>query len=646
MVVESAGSAPVILSTGKTTDASDFVRRFFRSGLVRAATLVAVLFAIVGLIGPYFLDPFRFSGAAYVPPSSAHLFGTDNVGRDVFAQVVWGARSALVLGLGAALLAAVVGTAIGAIAGYFGGVVDSVLMRATDIMLSLPTFFILLLFGLLFGSSLLSMSIVIGLTIWTGTARVVRAEVLSQKQRRYVEAARAAGAGHAHILLREILPNSVHPAVALISLGAAWAILAEAGLSFLGLRDPSQVTWGWMLQVALDNFQRAWWMAVFPGVALSILVFAFNIVGDGVNDALNPRIHEGRAIERAPHRFGAIASAQEVAGVLEVDHVTIAFPVGAQLAKVVDDISFQVRPGEMVGLVGESGSGKTMTALAAVGLIPAPGYVRSGAVRVAGKDVVTASTGDLERLRASSVAIAFQDPQSSLNPLIPVGDQIAEALINVGVRGDVAQERAIAAMEAMRIPAARRRSRAYPHQLSGGMRQRIMIAMALVREPELLIVDEPTTALDAITQQEVLELIRGPIKSRGLGVLIITHDVSVVAQTCDRVVVMYAGKVVEQAPTDELIRRPHHPYSRGLIASIPTLVGANERLVGIPGSVPQPLQAPTGCRFHPRCQFAFEKCATTVPPAFAIGPSHVSACWLAETGATAVVATSGEAARG
>lgn len=639
MVIESAGIAQLpTAGQARPALASGFARRYARNPLVVAATLMVALFAIAGTIGPMLLDPFAFSQAIYSPPSLAHPFGTDNIGRDVFSQVVWGARSALILGLGAALLAAVVGTAIGAIAGYFGGVIDAVLMRVTDIMLSLPTFFILLLFGLLFGSGLLSMSIVIGLTIWTGTARVIRAEVLTQRQRRYVEAARAAGASHAHVLVREVLPNSVHPAIALVSLSAAWAILAEAGLSFLGLRDSSQVTWGWMLQIALEHFQLAWWMAVFPGIALSLLVFSFNLVGDGINDARNPRIREGRGRRSALSAAADLLSPPAVAAadipVLDIQHLTIGFPIGERLARVVDDISFTVRKGEMVGLVGESGSGKTMTALAVVGLVPPPGYVVGGAIRAAGVDVVSASVPALDRLRATKVAIAFQDPTSALDPLMTVGDQIAEALVHVGVSRDVAFKRAVSAMEDMRIPAAKQRARAYPHQLSGGMRQRVMVAMALVREPELLIVDEPTTALDVITQQEVLELIRGPLAKRGIGVLIITHDLSVVAQTCDRVVVMYAGKVVEQARTNALLTASRHPYSRGLIASIPALVGRNERLAGIRGSVPQPLQVPSGCRFHPRCPFAMERCIVEVPPDFAVGPDHLAACWLeaADTG--------------
>lgn len=633
MVIDSAGIAQLpTAGQARPAQASGFARRYARNPLVVAATLMVVLFAIAGTIGPMVLDPFAFSESSYSPPSLAHPFGTDNIGRDVFSQVVWGARSALILGLGAALLAAVVGTAIGAIAGYFGGVADAALMRVTDIMLSLPTFFILLLFGLLFGSGLLSMSIVIGLTIWTGTARVIRAEVLTQRQRRYVEAARAAGAGHAHVLVREVLPNSIHPAIALVSLSAAWAILAEAGLSFLGLRDSSQVTWGWMLQIALEHFQLAWWMAVFPGIALSLLVFSFNLVGDGINDARNPRIREGRGRRSALSAVAGLLSPPAVAAadvpVLDIQHLTIGFPIGERLAKVVDDISFTVRKGEMVGLVGESGSGKTMTALAVVGLVPTPGYVVGGTIKASGVDVVSASVPALDRLRATKVAIAFQDPTSALDPLMTVGDQIAEALVHVGVSRDVAFKRAVSAMEDMRIPAAKQRARAYPHQLSGGMRQRVMVAMALVREPELLIVDEPTTALDVITQQEVLELIHGPLAKRGIGVLIITHDLSVVAQTCDRVVVMYAGKVVEQARTNALLTASRHPYSRGLIASIPALVGRNERLAGIRGSVPQPLQVPSGCRFHPRCPFAMERCIVEVPPDFAVGPDHLAACWL------------------
>lgn len=614
-------------STG--TVRSGFWRRYIRNPLVLVASAFLVIAAIGAVVGPLLLDPFAFSDVTYGSPSFAHPMGTDHLGRDIFSQVVLGTRSALIVGLGTSLLAAAVGTAIGALAGYFGGPVDGLLMRLTDVVLTLPTFFVVLLVGILFGGGLVLITVILGLAVWTGTARVVRAEVLGQKERGYVEAARAIGASHRHLLIKEILPNSIHPAIALISLTAAWAILAEAGLSFLGLRDPAEVTWGWMLQTAMSHYTSAWWMAVFPGAALSALVLAFNLVGDGINDARNPRVREGRSRQKRRQQVGEASSTSSVPGVM-VESLSVEFPVGGRSVEVIDEVSFQIAAGEIVGLVGESGSGKTMTALSMVGLIPTPGYASGGRVLLDSVDVVAADPEQLRKLRANSIAIAFQDPQSSLNPLLTVGDQLIESAVAAGIPTQDVHEAAVSAMESVRIPAPRERMNAYPHQLSGGMRQRVLLAIALIRRPKILILDEPTTALDVITQNEILDLIRDGVASRGLGVLLITHDLSVVAQTCDRVLVMYAGRIVETGETSRLLEDPQHPYTQGLVQSIPGLAAAHGPLATIPGTVPQPDEFPAGCRFHTRCPAVMLRCRDEQPPFFA-GPTS-AACWLIEHG--------------
>jgi oligopeptide/dipeptide ABC transporter ATP-binding protein len=241
-------------------------------------------------------------------------------------------------------------------------------------------------------------------------------------------------------------------------------------------------------------------------------------------------------------------------------------------------------------------------------------------------DIPNASPTQLRALRNSTVAIAFQDPQASLNPLMPIVDQVAEPLTARGVSREAASLRAIAVMSELRIP--HLQGSVYPHHLSGGMRQRVLLAMALIREPELLIIDEPTTALDVITQREVLDLIRSLIVRSRVAVLLISHDLSVVAETCDTIGVMYAGKLVELAPTSELLARPKHPYSQGLIRSIPVIRNTAGRLITIPGSIPQPLEYPAGCRFHPRCPAALEVCATDEPMSTSVSSGHLVSCWL------------------
>ena len=618
------------------TSGSTFWKRYRKNGLVVAGSLFLLIIVIVAVLIPSIdsLDPFTFSKFLYTPPSSTNPMGTDNLGRSVLARVLWGTRSALVVGLGSAFLSALIGAYLGAIGGYFGGITDSIVMRATDIMLALPTFFLVLLAGYIWGGSIYVVTLILGFTIWPGTARLVRAEVLTLRQRGFVEASRAIGVSDVYLLAREIFPNAVHPAIAMISLNAAWSILAETGLSFLGLHDPSVITWGWLLNESLVHYNQAWWMAIFPGIAVSLLVLSFNLVGDGINDALNPRIREGRVVKPIRKSIKLKSKTQGcikglTKDLLSIHNLSIDFPVGNLVARVVDDISFRIMPSEVVGLVGESGSGKTMTALSIVGLLPLPGYISEGQVCFVNEDLRLASSERMRKLRYSEIAMSFQDPLSSLNPVMKVGDQIAEPLIvELGLSRRDAFDRAIEIMKKLSINAAPERANNYPHQLSGGMRQRILLAVSIIRQPKLLIIDEPTTALDVITQSEVLDLIRGPISSSGAGILLITHNMGVVAETCNRILLMYAGQIVENGPTEKVLSNPLHPYTQGLISSLPTLDDHQEKLYAIPGSVPDALNFPQGCRFHPRCPHVMQVCSAQVPQMEWIEENRQVACWL------------------
>jgi len=301
------------------------------------------------------------------------------------------------------------------------------------------------------------------------------------------------------------------------------------------------------------------------------------------------------------------------------------------VVRAVDGVSFEVDEGETVGLVGESGCGKTVTALSLVGLLPGP-YARimeGSSIRFRGEELVGASRRHLRRLRGNDVSMVFQETDTSLNPVFTVGAQIVEALrLHRGMSRASARAEAERLLGEVGISEPGRRLDEHPHQLSGGMRQRVMIAMALSREPSLLIADEPTTALDVTVQAQILELLAELRIRRGLAVLLITHDLAVVAEACDRVVVMYAGQVVESGTVAEVFRQPRHPYTRGLLASLPSLDREDGRLDAIPGSVPDPRDWPDGCRFRPRCPHAFEPCATDPEPMELGGPGRVCRCWL------------------
>ena len=299
---------------------------------------------------------------------------------------------------------------------------------------------------------------------------------------------------------------------------------------------------------------------------------------------------------------------------LEVENLETQFPTRAGIVRAVDDVSFYIDKGELLGVVGESGCGKSITALSIMRLISPPGRIVAGEIRFEGQDLLKFSEEQLRDLRGDDIAMIFQDPMTSLNPVYTVGEQIAEALrLHRGMSRKEARQATIAAMTEVAIPDPARRADDYPHQLSGGMRQRVMIAMALACDPKLLIADEPTTALDVTIQAQILELLNELRKTRELGVLLITHDLGVVAEVADRVAVMYTGRIVEESPVEELFARPKHPYTEGLLRSVPKLTVADvaraQRLETIEGIVPSPTALPPGCHFAPRCSHRMPRCS-------------------------------------
>jgi peptide/nickel transport system ATP-binding protein/oligopeptide transport system ATP-binding protein len=318
---------------------------------------------------------------------------------------------------------------------------------------------------------------------------------------------------------------------------------------------------------------------------------------------------------------------------LEVKNLRTQFPTRAGLVRAVDDVSFYIDRGELLGLVGESGCGKSMTALSIMRLIAPPGKIVAGEILFEGRDLLRFSNREMRAVRGDDIAMIFQDPMTSLNPVFTVGEQIAEALrLHRGLSRKAARKGAVEAMREVAIPDPETRADDYPHQLSGGMRQRVMIAMALACDPKLLIADEPTTALDVTIQAQILELLDHLRKTRELGVLLITHDLGVVAEVADRVCVMYTGKVVEESPVDELFARPKHPYTEGLLRSVPKLtmkdVVKSERLQTIEGVVPSPLNVPPWCHFEPRCPYRMPRCREGEIPFYPAGEGVIVRCVL------------------
>jgi peptide/nickel transport system ATP-binding protein len=317
---------------------------------------------------------------------------------------------------------------------------------------------------------------------------------------------------------------------------------------------------------------------------------------------------------------------------LSVENLRTYFYTDAGVARAVDGVSFHIEPGETVGLVGESGCGKSVTALSILRLIGSPGRIESDSrMLFEGRDLLALRDEEMRKVRGNRIAMIFQEPMTALNPVFTVGDQIAEvARVHERASKRDAWKRAVEMLELVGIPAPAERAKEYPHQLSGGMRQRVVIAMALVMRPALVIADEPTTALDVTIQAQILELLKDLQQRFGTSILLITHDMGVVAEAASRVIVMYGGEIVEQAPVNQIFAKPHHPYTEGLLGAMPRVGHERERLQTIPGTVPPPTNWPSGCRFHERCPYSWERPEKEHPPLYEIDQGHFSRCHLAE----------------
>ncbi len=575
--------------------------------------------SLVALFAPWLApyDPNALDlGNRFVRPSAGHWLGTDDLGRDLFSRLCFGSRVSLRASfqvVGTALLAAL---PIGLVAGYFRGWIDDLLMRLMDAVLSFPPLILALAVAGILGPGLTNLMIAISILFVPSFARLIRAQTLAVREETFVEASIAAGTRTGRIIVRRILPNVASPLIVQTSLALGGALLAEAGLSFLGMGlQPPAPSWGSMLRRTFEFIFTESWAMFVPGLAIASTVLAFNTVGDGLRDALGIATEARRRTRGALGLTPVLRSSESPAAaaseeLLSVRDLSVEVHTDAGPLRVVEDLNLSLRRGEILGLVGESGAGKTMTGLALMRLIPgAFGRIAKGSVVFRGRDLLLLSQPEMRDIRGKEISMIFQDPMSSLNPSFTVGNQISEAVaLHEGGSGAFARRRAVEMLERVGIPDPAVRMNQYPHEFSGGMRQRAMLAMALACRPTLLIADEPTTALDVTIQAQILELLRSLQSELGLAILFITHDLGVVADLCDRVAVMYAGQVVEEAGVDELFAQPRHPYTEGLLAAMPRMAATDAPLGAIPGQVPAPSELPKGCRFHPRCRYALAAC--------------------------------------
>jgi oligopeptide/dipeptide ABC transporter ATP-binding protein len=620
-------------------------------GLIGASMLgVAIFVALAApLLAPY--DPYATVHVKitdiFAAPSASHLLGTDDGGKDVLSSLIYGARVSLIVGFSAATITTILGGTVGIVAGYRGGTTGNVLMRITDFFLVIPDIALQIVIVAIAGQSLFNIIMVIGILGWSSSARLIRSQTLSVRERKFVMRARAVGAGDAHILRRHVVPAVLPLMIANTVLVVSLAILSESTLAFIGLGDPTVISWGQMLNYAFNRSAisaGAWWALLPPGIAIVWVVLATTLLGTALEDVLNPRLkrhhlEKDRSVAiREPQRMEIPRPvAGEPGPVLQVRDLVVEFDGPDGPLRAVDGVSFDLHRGETLGLVGESGCGKTTTILGLLRLLPPGGRVVAGSARYGDDDLMTLGPAEIRAVRWSRLSMVFQGAMNALNPVRPVGDQVAEAIrIHEPQAGRAeAERRAGDLLE--RVGIGRSRYRDYPHTYSGGMRQRAMIALALACNPDVVMADEPTTALDVMIQAQILELLAELSREMGMGVILVTHDLGVVAQTCDRVVVMYGGRVAEEAKTDRLFADPQHPYTQALLASFPDVQHPDRRLQGIPGAPPRLDAMPPGCPFAPRCPHVFDRCNAEVPPPYDLGDGRRASCFLVEPGGSRTV---------
>jgi peptide/nickel transport system permease protein len=618
-----------------------------RMGIVGLLMLISILIVAIfaPVLAPY--DPKSFEGIdsshVYNPPSAENWFGTDDAGKDVLSSFMYGARVSLLVGFFAAFISIFIGGVIGIVAGFYGGRVENLLMRFTDTMLVIPDLPLIVVIVALTRPNILNIIFVIGLLGWTTTARILRSQTLAVKSRKFVLRARAIGAGNGHIILNHILPMVMPLLVVNAILVISLAILNESTLSFIGLGDPTAISWGQMLYFAFGRGAMsagAWWALFVPGFGIVWVVLGLTLLGHGLEQILNPRLE---AHHLMPGRQTVQGEAElqsptprirrDAPVLLDVQNLSINYVNGGRVAKAVHNVSFQLHEGEMLGLVGESGCGKTTLVMALMRLLPAAGQIANGHIYFNGQDLAALTEEEMADVRWDRISVIFQGAMNALNPVRTVGDQIAEAIAKhiPEMPTGVVESRVVELLELVGISAEHKDH--FPHQYSGGMRQRAMIAMALSCNPQVVIADEPTTALDVMIQAQILELLDELRTKLGLAVIFVTHDLGVVAEMCDSVLVMYGGVTAEYASVDAIYNAPRHPYTQELLKAFPDLSQPDKRLISIPGYPPKLDALPAGCRFAPRCPLAFERCTAELPELHSLnGGDHMASCHLVENG--------------
>ena len=645
--------------------------RFSRIGAMslgsKIAMVILALIVLVSILAP-FISPYGPGDIStkWQGPSAEHFFGTDHVGRDIFARVLYGGRYSLVIGLCSTLVALFFGAIIGSIAAVVRKSISETIMRILDIIMAVPGIAMAAVTVLVFGRTLTKSGNTAGLVVIIicsiafvyipQLSRIVRANVMAAYGEDYVRAVIVSGARAPWILTKHVMRNTAAPVLVFATVLVADAIILEASLTFIGsgLQATTVATWGNVLSEASTNrsvLQGMWWTATFPGLFIMTTVLCLNLLSEGITDAmvaapssaavaqvdnnsdreadkllLDPRRAYAEQAESLQARLDDLESVEEKrtdrfeahlekTPLLEVKDLCIKFERHGNV-NVVDHVSFKVRPGETMGLVGESGCGKSITALTIMGLIDPKAEI-TGEILYQGENLLEKSGEERRALLGHEMAMIYQDALSSLNPAMLIKAQMKQLTSRGGTRS--AEE----LLELVGLDP-KRTLESYPHELSGGQRQRVLIAMALTRDPKLIIADEPTTALDVTVQKQVIALLNELREKLGFAMIFVSHDLALVAEVAHHITVMYAGQVIEQAPTKELLTHPTHEYTRGLLGAVLSIEAGSGRLHQVPGTVPSPRDFPVGDRFAPRSSHP-DYGLDIRPVLTEVGPEHVYA---------------------
>jgi peptide/nickel transport system permease protein len=578
-------------------------------------------------------------------PSAAHWLGTDELGRDILTRLLYGGQSTLLAAALAAVIAVAIGTVLGIAGGYLGGRTDRILTFWGDLLLTIPVLVILIVVVSVFPGSLYPAMLPLGLLLSAAPMRVIRSVTLTIREDLYIAAARVSGLSHWQIMRRHVLPRIYGPIVVQATLAASVAVMLASGLAFLGfgVQVPAP-SWGTMVAEAASQYQQQPWFLVPTGGIIALTVLSLGLLGDALRDAVTGqwtgraagRLAAGRqpAAVRPPGSPQFQASSRTDAAdpgpapLLAVRDLRITVPGASGGTVLVSGMSFDLLPGRTLAIVGESGCGKSVTARALLGVAP-PGGRIDGSIRLRGLDTELADAREAQwqPVRGRRIAFVGQEPMSGLDPAQTVGAALSEVVRRYsGCTRKQAAGQALALLSRVRLDDPGRVARLYPHQVSGGMAQRVTIARALAGDPEILVADEPTTALDVTIQADILALLRSLQLTSEIAVLLVTHDWGVVAGLADDVLVMYAGQAVERAAADAVFDSPRHPYTAALLRSDPHATAPGRALPVIAGTVPPPGQWPAGCRFAGRCQFVTAECTASEPALTEALPGHDARC--------------------